>query len=425
MSTADQDKDTPVNESSKPTKDGKPSDMSYYRDSLQNPIMDEDTLQKQLMTITVTNLETEGECEDLSEPQKMETDEQKKPEKSGKVDLFNRFTGEILEKAGHITTVLLLVLLFTGAGLSGTVVSNSLHHAMQISNSEAIPVIVVLKEQYDNQKLYMETQELGRAERRQFVIEKLTAFSTDTQAHLRPQIDQMSKDGLVSDVRYLWISNVIGMKATIEALTILENHPDIARIEHDPLRQLLPINTHDTDFLPERRDLPKKRINREIAQNVALINAPAVWAQGFTGNGVIVGVIDSGVNYNHTDLAGQLWIHPDYPNHGFNLIANNHDTSDGHGHGTHCAGIVAGDGVSGIHTGVAPECSIMILKVVDAAGNGTQQYVWNAVQFAILNGADVISLSLGWQYAWNPDRSMWRSVMTNALSAGISSAVAT
>ncbi len=425
MSANDQEKNVPQKDNSTDQKESKPADMSYYRDSLQSPFMDEDTLLKQMTTISVPPIETENMHDDKPDAASIETDVIQNTEEDSKANVFNKFSNVILKKNRHLSSLLLFVFLSLGVGLSGSIISKSLIQAMTEADGQLVSVIVIMKEQYDSHQLYTEVKDLGRTERRTRVSEKLISFSAKTQSSLSIRIEALEKVGLVSDVRYLWISNVIGMKATAEAITLLENHPDIDRIEHDPMRQVLPAPVNNTEYHPERNIRPREHNTREIAQNVALINAPEAWAQGFTGSGVIVGVIDSGVNYNHTDLAGQLWIHPDYPNHGFNFFANNHDTSDGHGHGTHCAGTVAGNGTSGIHTGVAPESSIMILRVVDSAGNGTQQNVWNAVQFAIQNGADVISMSLGWQYAWNPDRSMWRSVMTNALSAGISSAVAT
>jgi len=74
-------------------------------------------------------------------------------------------------------------------------------------------------------------------------------------------------------------------------------------------------------------------------------------------------VLDVGVNYNHVDLADNMWEHPDYPNHGYDFAYNDDDPMDNHGHGTHCAGTVAGDGTAGSQTGMAPDAKIMALKI--------------------------------------------------------------
>lgn len=97
---------------------------------------------------------------------------------------------------------------------------------------------------------------------------------------------------------------------------------------------------------------------------------------------------------------------------------------DDHGHGTHCAGTVAGDGTAGSQTGMAPDVQIMCLKVMDSGGSGSESGVWSAIQFSIDNGADIISMSLGWQQSWGPNRATWRNTMINALSAGVTVAVA-
>ncbi|MBV5336605.1 MAG: S8 family serine peptidase, partial [Deltaproteobacteria bacterium] len=70
-------------------------------------------------------------------------------------------------------------------------------------------------------------------------------------------------------------------------------------------------------------------------------------------------------------------------------------------------------------TGMAPEATIMCCKVLDAGGGGNESGVWAAVQFSVEQGADVMSLSLGWQHSWGPDRSVWRTAFDNSLAAGI------
>ena len=95
---------------------------------------------------------------------------------------------------------------------------------------------------------------------------------------------------------------------------------------------------------------------RGPASHVVTINADDVWNQGYTGKNVVVAVLDSGTNCEHKDIKANLWEGYVDGNlvHGWNFIANNSDISDAFGHGTHCAGIVCGDGTSGTTTGVAP-----------------------------------------------------------------------
>jgi subtilisin family serine protease len=111
-------------------------------------------------------------------------------------------------------------------------------------------------------------------------------------------------------------------------------------------------------------------------------------------------------------------------NHGYNILESNYDISDGSGHGTHCAGTVCGDGTSGTITGMAPDATLMVVKVLDSDGAGTPESVIAGVQYAVENGAHVMSLSIGFTYAHTYIREAFREVFANALKAGVVAAVA-
>jgi len=140
------------------------------------------------------------------------------------------------------------------------------------------------------------------------------------------------------------------------------------------------------------------------------IQAPDAWLAGYTGEGIVVAVIDTGVMVTHSDLAGQLWVNADEiagngidddlngfidDIHGFDFVNNDASPIDDQGHGTHVAGIIAGlrNGI-GV-TGVAYDASIMSVKVLDSTGSGSFSDVAAGILYAVNNGADVINLSLG------------------------------
>jgi subtilisin family serine protease len=150
-----------------------------------------------------------------------------------------------------------------------------------------------------------------------------------------------------------------------------------------------------------------------------LIKAPEVWAQGLTGDGIVVAVIDSGIDYNHPDLTGNIWSNNgengvdaqgknkanngiDDDNNGFvddfrgwDFVNNDNDPMDDNNHGTHISGLVAAkrDGI-GI-TGVAPTAKIMSLKILDRGGFGKIRDEINAINYAVANGAKIVNVSLG------------------------------
>ena len=124
----------------------------------------------------------------------------------------------------------------------------------------------------------------------------------------------------------------------------------------------------------------------------AKVHAPAAWDLTVGGSWPVVAVVDTGVDETHPDLAAKL-----VP--GWNFVANNADTWDDYGHGTHVAGIIAAasnnfDGVAGM----AWQNAIMPVKVLDSSGAGTFDAVANGIIYAADRGAAVINLSLGGRY---------------------------
>jgi len=114
---------------------------------------------------------------------------------------------------------------------------------------------------------------------------------------------------------------------------------------------------------------------------------------------VIVAVLDSGVNYLHQDIAGNLWdgSAAGFPLHGYDFLDDDNDPmpADAFGHGTHVAATIGAVGNNGI--GVAGVCwraQIMALRIGDRRGATTARIV-QAMQFAIEHGARIINLSLG------------------------------
>jgi hypothetical protein len=118
------------------------------------------------------------------------------------------------------------------------------------------------------------------------------------------------------------------------------------------------------------------------AEGKALMNVPAVLAQGFTGAGVGIAVLDTGVDYTHPELspAGVKTIKLK------DTINNDDDPMDDNGHGTSCAGIAAGSS-----SGTAPGATVVAVKVLDSQGNSQGD--------SVLTGVDAVLASVN---AGNP-----------------------
>ncbi len=122
--------------------------------------------------------------------------------------------------------------------------------------------------------------------------------------------------------------------------------------------------------------------------SVPLVHAPDVWEMGFTGSGVRVAVVDTGVDAQHPDLVGRVIDAKDFTGEG---------AGDGNGHGTHVAGIIAGSGAAsdGKYRGVAPDALILAARVLGSGGSGQQSWVMAGIEWAVERGVKVINMSLG------------------------------
>jgi subtilisin family serine protease len=126
-----------------------------------------------------------------------------------------------------------------------------------------------------------------------------------------------------------------------------------------------------------------------LDHSVPQIGAPAAWAAGYTGAGVTVAVIDTGVDQTHPDLAGREIAEANF--------AGTPDNVDHYGHGTHVASTVAGTGAKsgGRYRGVADGVSILDVKVLDDFGFGSDSGIIAGMEWAARQGADIANLSFG------------------------------
>ncbi|MEO1615104.1 MAG: S8 family peptidase [Planctomycetota bacterium] len=152
--------------------------------------------------------------------------------------------------------------------------------------------------------------------------------------------------------------------------------------------------------------------NRDWGINA--IGAPEAWAAGYRGEGVTVAVVDTGVDLDHPDLVSNLFVNPgEIPGNGIDDDANGfiddvhgYDFADGdanpndvNGHGTHVAGTIAAADNGFGATGVAPDATILPIKVLGDNGSGRSSSVAAGIRYAADLGADIINLSLGGGYS--------------------------
>jgi serine protease AprX len=276
------------------------------------------------------------------------------------------------------------------------------------SEEELIPIIIVMAEQLDTDYFLLNTKNLSKKKRRGSAISQLKSVAQTTQVQLLKYLQDMEKKGGVEKIGSLWITNSIGVKSTKRAIEQISQMQGIGAICFDPPFEL--IDNQKIQGYPAEPD-------RAVVWNVEKINAPGVWQDGYTGKGIVIGLLDSGVNYNHTDLIDHMWDGSSlgFPHHGYDFSNNDNDPMDDDGHGTHVAGTVAGDGTSGTQTGVAPDALIMVLKIDPGTGYTFMQ----GVQFAINYNADILTCSGGWEYLISSSGNWARVLGQGVYAAGV------
>ncbi len=144
---------------------------------------------------------------------------------------------------------------------------------------------------------------------------------------------------------------------------------------------------------------------------ISEISAPQAWAKTTGSRTVVIAVLDTGVDYNHPDLSGNIWKNTkEVPGNavdedkngyiddtrGWNFVDKNNNPMDTNGHGTACAGIVGaiGNNRLGI-AGLDWSVRVLPLKVIGSQGYGYESDAIDAILYANQMGADVISISWG------------------------------
>ncbi|MCX5409510.1 S8 family peptidase [Streptomyces sp. NBC_00335] len=131
------------------------------------------------------------------------------------------------------------------------------------------------------------------------------------------------------------------------------------------------------------------KVSAALDKSVPQIGAPAMWQAGYTGKGVKVAVLDTGVDETHPDLKGVETTQRNF--------SSSPDSADRYGHGTHVASTIAGTGArsGGRYKGVAPGVQLLDAKVLGDDGFGDSSGIISGMQWAVDQGATVVNMSLG------------------------------
>ena len=170
-----------------------------------------------------------------------------------------------------------------------------------------------------------------------------------------------------------------------------------------------------------------QEVKVNLTQSVHQIRADIVQdSLGYKGNGVLVGDVDTGIDYNNPALGGGFG--PGFRViGGFDFANNDNDPMDDFGHGTHVAGIIGANGGDSLR-GVAPEVEFLAVKVLDSGGSGWASDIIAGIDYCLDydgnpetdDAVDIINMSLGASVTY----ALFDSAVNNAAKAGVLSVVA-
>lgn len=177
-------------------------------------------------------------------------------------------------------------------------------------------------------------------------------------------------------------------------LAALRTNPEVAYVEEDVVvRAIDPFAYGARTYGASALAPVTGGVEYESAWSVSLIGSQKIHARGVTGVGVKIGVLDTGVDYNHPDLAKNYVGGDNF----VSLDPSYHDPFDDsyNSHGTHVAGTIAAE-LNGVGVvGVAPGASIYAIKAIDGAGFGSVSSVVAGIDWAVANQMDIVNMSIG------------------------------
>uniref|UniRef100_A0A6M3M4K9 Putative peptidase n=1 Tax=viral metagenome TaxID=1070528 RepID=A0A6M3M4K9_9ZZZZ len=170
------------------------------------------------------------------------------------------------------------------------------------------------------------------------------------------------------------------------AINVISQNLSLTQIGKLKLDKRIEYVEYDQDcHLIEPKVVP---LDQAAPWGIDKIRAREVHSAGNKGTGIKVCIIDTGIDYTHEDLKANY-------NGGYNFVANTPDPLDDNGHGTHVAGTIAAEDNDCGVIGVAPEAKVYCLKVLDSGGSGSYSNIVAAIQWAIDNKMQIVSMSLG------------------------------
>jgi subtilisin family serine protease len=189
--------------------------------------------------------------------------------------------------------------------------------------------------------------------------------SVEIQWQLRQQVDQWAKGNEgIKQIKYFWAANAMMATASQQLIMEMAALPEVNQILLDRKVSLNVPYQGEADAQQEYTYGLQKIGVQELREKDSEM----------TGKGVLVGILDTGIDANHPDLQGKVVAWKDF-------IDNKDKPYDDNKHGTHVAGTIAGGNASGTQIGVAPEVKLVIGKILSGRGGGKLSGILRAMEW--------------------------------------------
>ena len=236
--------------------------------------------------------------------------------------------------------------------------------------TDTLSTLIYLKPQVDidlmNQDFNQTRTPLNT--RHELVVNSLRNTAEATQPSFRNHLEELLRAGRIERFDAIWITNAFRVDAPAAELKLLVEHPDVGTVYYNYPIQLIEPETPEPGKLQPDAPLPTGPRSPELG--VQAVRAPEVWARGYTGQGILVSTLDTGVDGNHPALASR-WRgvadsrYVDHPEWAFfDPVTSWTFPQDSGSHGTHTMGSVCG-GAPGNEVGVAPGAQWIHAAVID------------------------------------------------------------
>ncbi len=322
-----------------------------------------------------------------------------------------------------VVGILISVLLIAAPAEAGTIQPPLDEMIAEADAGEFIGAIIVMADMVDNEKLNLElkSRRATRAERHYEVVTTLMAKATDTQKPVLALLGQLEAEGKVREIRDFWISNMIAFEGNPEAIVEAASVEGVEKVIFDfPVETIKPVEVDADPPLITTR-----------SQGLDVINAPAVWAMGYTGAGRLVANIDTGVDGSHPAFSAR-WRGNSNPNSEcwFDPIDGSSSPHDHGSHGTHTMGTICGRSHTTPDTvGVAINAEWIAAGSVDYGGTTADiiaSFQWIADPDGNPGTTDDVPDAVGNSWGYSPffhgvphcDNTFW-SVMDGCENAGV------